>query len=822
MAQSNWIGKTLNGRYQITELLGQGGMSAVYKANDPNLRRVVAIKIIHSHLSSDPEFVRRFEEEAAAVAQLRHPNLIQVFDFNNDDDTYYIVFEYVPGETVQQRLKRLREVNRSMGIAETTKIIAQAADGLNYAHNKGLVHRDIKPANIMLNVQNNPIVMDFGIAKIMGGTLHTATGAVLGTAPYMSPEQIKGERIDPRTDIYSLGITMFEMLGGRPPFNADSAMTLMMMHVTDPVPDLRQIRPDVPASLVAIVNKSLAKNPGDRFQTAAEFAAALQNPNQAATAITAAALETSGAQKLDPDKTVLEPVISGAAITGAAAQPAAGQAPPSQAAPIIPRTPAPDSSASSSKKWLYIAGGALALILLLGGIWAVFLRDGSGDVEPAAVAVVATETVAEVVATEEPTQEPEPTAAPTEAPTEEPTARPTAEPLVTAPLPGPRGSVASTSGDVTLLVDGEELPAGADTPITAGTQITTGENSSIEFELEDGSIIQLGASSILEVRDLAEDPGDSTQKSILELVEGDFLLRQPQPGNLLELLDSEGNLLGSLQAAASASAKPARAAARLLAQGADSKAVMAVSLSKGSDEIRVSCFIGTCTIGDSFTLPAGQELIIDRAQRAISSQNAITEKSASFSYWQEACTSCLPNMAEVIVEAPPTATTAPPTATNAPPTATFAPPTATFAAPTATFAAPTATFAPPTPTSAAPTATFEPPTAEPTATTEAPPQLSVSITGIDLVDGRYYVYYETYGYTEQLPGTHVHFFFDTVAESNAGVPGSGPWKLYGGPRPFTEYAQSDRYGAATAMCARVANADHSIIYGSGNCWPLPQ
>ncbi len=132
------------------------------------------------------------------------------------NETYYIVFEFVPGETVQDRLKRMKTANRPMDIAEVIDIVAKTADGLQYAHTKGLIHRDIKPANIMLNVTGDPIIMDFGIAKIMGGTQHTATGAVLGTARYMSPEQIKGERIDPRTDIYSLGVTLFEMLGGRP------------------------------------------------------------------------------------------------------------------------------------------------------------------------------------------------------------------------------------------------------------------------------------------------------------------------------------------------------------------------------------------------------------------------------------------------------------------------------------------------------------------------------------------------------------------------------------------------------------------------------
>ncbi|MCA9933498.1 MAG: serine/threonine protein kinase, partial [Anaerolineales bacterium] len=146
MSQPTWIGQTLNGRYRIEELLGQGGMSAVYKATDPNLRRVVAIKLIHSHLSNNPNFVRRFEEEAAAVAQLRHPNIVQVFDFNHDGETYYIVFEFVPGETLQARLARLSKNGRTLPLNETLQIAASMGDALDYAHKRGLVHRDIKPA----------------------------------------------------------------------------------------------------------------------------------------------------------------------------------------------------------------------------------------------------------------------------------------------------------------------------------------------------------------------------------------------------------------------------------------------------------------------------------------------------------------------------------------------------------------------------------------------------------------------------------------------------------------------------------------------------
>ena len=277
MAKFKWTGKKLSNRYVIDEMLGQGGMSAVYKASDPNLKRVVAVKMIHPHLSSDPDFVQRFEQEAAAVAQLRHHGIIQVYDFNQDDDVYYMVLEFVPGETIQDHLKRLNESGRRLSIANAVTYMAGVCDAVDYAHQRGMIHRDIKPANLMLNPQGEVILMDFGIAKIVGGTQHTATGAVVGTAMYMSPEQIRGEQPDRRSDIYSLGVTLFEMVGGQPPFQADSAMTLMMMHVNDPVPDPRKLNPEVPDDLVAVINKALAKDPNDRYQTAAQMASALRN-----------------------------------------------------------------------------------------------------------------------------------------------------------------------------------------------------------------------------------------------------------------------------------------------------------------------------------------------------------------------------------------------------------------------------------------------------------------------------------------------------------------------------------------------------------------
>lgn len=277
MERSGLIGQTLNGRYRIEELLGQGGMSSVYRAYDPNLKRMVAVKVIHSHLAGDARFRSRFESEATSVAALRHSNIVQVYDFANDGDLYYMVQEFVPGETLQDYLRRLNDGGRSMPVADALRYTANIADAAGYAHRRGMIHRDIKPANIMLSVHGEAILMDFGIVKITGSSEHTVTGAVVGTALYMPPELIRGEVPDPRSDIYSLGVTFYEMVSGRPPFDANSAMTLLMMHLQDPVPELRDVRPDVPPPLMDIVRRALAKNREERYASMEDLSHALQN-----------------------------------------------------------------------------------------------------------------------------------------------------------------------------------------------------------------------------------------------------------------------------------------------------------------------------------------------------------------------------------------------------------------------------------------------------------------------------------------------------------------------------------------------------------------
>lgn len=558
MPKSKWIGKSLSKRYVLEEMLGQGGMSAVYKSTDPNLKRVVAIKIIHPHLSNDPNFVKRFEEEAEAVAQLRNPGIIQVYDFNRDEDTYYMVLEFVPGETIQEHLKRLNESGRKLSTTSAIEYIAEVCDALDYAHQRGMIHRDIKPANLMLNIMNQVILMDFGIAKIVGGQRHTATGAVVGTAMYMSPEQIKGTHADRRSDIYSLGVTLFEMVSGRPPFEAESAMTLMMMHINDPVPNPKDLNPDVPDDLIAVINKALAKDPNARYQTAAQMSAALRN--------------------------VLGRIKSGAPVD----------------APTYGGTMLEDALISSAN------------------VEATFFEPPSADVVH------------------------------------------------------PQGT----------FVENAPMPSAAD-----------GKG-------QGGEYVERSAAGPMSSQYAQYAPPATTRTKFLGL--------------------SLPVIIGGLVALA--------------------------CLGIGG------IFLGSQILGGIF-----------------------------------------PNATQVPV-----------------------------------------VVVLDTPTEAA-TPTVAPSLDEGTATLEVTPTFAVTptatvpagipfarINSITINDqNRYMVEYETFTFTEVLPGTHVHFFFNTVSPENAGSPGSGPWILYGGPRPFTKYGISDRPAAATQMCVLVANPNHSIQPNSGNCMDLP-
>jgi serine/threonine protein kinase len=271
------IGQTF-GKYRITEHLGSGGMSEVYKAYQPGLDRYVAIKVLHSFLAQEEDFLTRFQREAKFAAMLRHPNIIQVYDFDYDEESnsYYMVMEYVEGESLKTRLQKKAKKGEMTPLEESIRIVIAIANALDYAHQHGTVHRDVKPANIMFNQDEQPILTDFGIAKMVDVAGLTASGAMVGTPAYMAPEQGMGQAGDERADIYSLGVILYQLTTGHRPFDADTPLGVALKHINAPLPPPIVVNPNLPHSIEAVTLKALAKDPDNRYQTAQEFATELK------------------------------------------------------------------------------------------------------------------------------------------------------------------------------------------------------------------------------------------------------------------------------------------------------------------------------------------------------------------------------------------------------------------------------------------------------------------------------------------------------------------------------------------------------------------
>ncbi|HET7419771.1 MAG TPA: HD domain-containing phosphohydrolase [Candidatus Dormibacteraeota bacterium] len=263
-------GMTL-GAYRVMERIGRGGMSTVYRAYHPALDRFVAIKVLPDFFADDPTYRERFQQEARSVARLKHPNILEVFDFGYEDDVGYLVLELVEGGTLADR------VGKPMELREVVQLLEPVASALDHAHAMGILHRDIKPANILLHKDGTPVLADFGLAR-MAGSLHrlTGSGTVMGTPEYMSPEQAADEPIGPQTDRYSLAVVAYEMLTGRVPFMAETPAAVLLSHVTKAMPATRELRGELSAHLEDVLRRGLAKIPDDRFPSAAAFVAALK------------------------------------------------------------------------------------------------------------------------------------------------------------------------------------------------------------------------------------------------------------------------------------------------------------------------------------------------------------------------------------------------------------------------------------------------------------------------------------------------------------------------------------------------------------------
>lgn len=274
MAKNDLTGHTL-GQYTITARLGRGGMADVYKAYHPKLEVYRAVKVIRPEFVTASDFRERFQKEAQSVASLRHSNIVQIHDFGEQDDAYFMVMEFIEGQDLKRIIKsegKIRPIRRPL------ELINQVADALHYAHSRGLIHRDIKPENIMINEDGLPILMDFGIAKLLtANTQLTQTGMGIGTPAYMAPEQAQAlPEIGPTADIYSLSVVLYEMLTGQVPFSADTPMAVMLKAINDPAPMPRQFSADISENLQQVLLKGMAKDPENRYTTARQFQKALQ------------------------------------------------------------------------------------------------------------------------------------------------------------------------------------------------------------------------------------------------------------------------------------------------------------------------------------------------------------------------------------------------------------------------------------------------------------------------------------------------------------------------------------------------------------------
>jgi WD40 repeat protein/serine/threonine protein kinase len=264
-------GKQL-GTYRIVEPLGEGGMAAVFKAYQASMDRYVAIKVLPKQLAKDPQFVGRFNQEALLLAKLQHPHILPVFDYGASEGYSYLVMPLVKSGTLADQL-----TSSPVALKRMRTIISQVGDALDYAHSQGLVHRDVKPSNVLLDERGNCLLTDFGIARMVEGTARfTSSGAIMGTPAYMSPEQGRGDKVDARTDIYSLGIMLYEMAVGRVPFQAETPIAIIFKHIQEPLPMPRKLNPALPEALERVILKSLAKDQGDRYNSAADMVAALQ------------------------------------------------------------------------------------------------------------------------------------------------------------------------------------------------------------------------------------------------------------------------------------------------------------------------------------------------------------------------------------------------------------------------------------------------------------------------------------------------------------------------------------------------------------------
>jgi tRNA A-37 threonylcarbamoyl transferase component Bud32 len=343
-------GRILGGRYRLVEPLARGGMATVWIGDDPVLSRRVAVKVLRADLAEDEPTRVRFRHEAIAAAKLSHPNIVSTYDTGDDDGLAYIVMELVEGPTLRQ----LIDAQGGLPVLEVVRIGVQVADALDAAHRAGLVHRDVKPANVLVPPSGPVKVTDFGIAKAVGTDDLTRTGTVMGTARYLAPEQVNGRNTDPRTDVYALGLLLYEALCGHPPFGGDTDIATAMARLTTSAPAVRAERPEVSVALDDVIHRCLARNPAARFGSAAAVRDALDRA------------------RLDPTGSIPRPVMPLPATTPAA--PVAPVAPVARSQPAAAAQPAPRRR---RRTWWWVL--LVLVVAVVGGVAAFLLVSDSSS-----------------------------------------------------------------------------------------------------------------------------------------------------------------------------------------------------------------------------------------------------------------------------------------------------------------------------------------------------------------------------------------------------------------------------------------------------------
>lgn len=379
------------GQYEIIRKLGDGGMASVYLARQQSIGRLVAVKVLPAHFLHDSSFMQRFETEVKIAADLQHPRVLPVYDFGLLDGQPFIVMAYMAGGTLADRIQQ-----GPMPLEDIVRITGQVAEGLDHAHARGVVHRDFKPSNVLLDENGNAYLADFGIAKISESTANLTGSGVVGTPAYMAPEMGSEGVVAPSVDIYALGVTLFQMLTGQYPYSGETPLSVMMAHVTKPIPDVRQLRPDLPHALVQVLERVLAKSPGDRYPTAGALAESLR----------LAAGEPGVDEAYPPTRPVTVPPhprtptpapgaddewLSAPSTPTPAPAPAGWDAPAPEP-PAAPRTPPPPERRGIGRGTVAIVAGAL-LLAVVGCVAVFFIFDGPAlfsrsTPAPADVAVV--------------------------------------------------------------------------------------------------------------------------------------------------------------------------------------------------------------------------------------------------------------------------------------------------------------------------------------------------------------------------------------------------------------------------------------------------